>query len=246
MTDESGPDAGPRATYQVLADELERAIAGMEPGAVVASEHDLIERHGVSRLTARAALQELEARWLVRRVRGAGTFVARRLDLRIGADVPHDTAELVRRSGGSTTCRLLGTRTRRPSAEVAAGLDLDADERVVTLTRAGRLDALDAWYDTTHLPAELVEGIAGRLGDGTVLARLLADEYGLRPAREWARAELVVAPADVASRLGLDQRRLVWRLDTCFADRSLGRPVLLAQAWLRPDVFRARLELGRA
>jgi DNA-binding FadR family transcriptional regulator len=39
----------------------------------VASEHELADANGVSRPTARAALQELEHRYLVRRVPRAGT-----------------------------------------------------------------------------------------------------------------------------------------------------------------------------
>ena len=60
-------------TYLVLADSLAEQIADMAPGTRLPSENELITEHGVSRITARAALSELEQRHLVRRARGSGT-----------------------------------------------------------------------------------------------------------------------------------------------------------------------------
>jgi DNA-binding GntR family transcriptional regulator len=74
--------------YLALADRLEADLAGLSPGARVSSEHELAARHQVSRLTARAALQELERRYVVERTQGLGTFVARRITYRIGPGSP--------------------------------------------------------------------------------------------------------------------------------------------------------------
>lgn len=241
---ENSPPTDP--AYLALAEELEAEIASLEPGARVASEHELVERHAVSRLTARAALQELEGRLLVRRVRGSGTFVARRIDYPIGSDMPPSASEMIRRAGAEPSSELVSVRTRKPSAQVRNALDLDADEKVVAVTRAGQVDSLPAWFGTTHLPQELVAGIAGHLGDDTSIYTVLRDHFGLDPTRQWARAELVVVPADVAPYLGLEGRPLVWRLESCNADPSLGRPVELSQSWLRADVYRVRFELGGA
>lgn len=232
--------------YQALADSLERQIARMAPGERVASEHELVEAHGVSRLTARAALQELEHRLLVRRVRGSGTFVARRIDYPIGADMPPSASEMVRRTGAVPSSSIVSVRTRKPNADVRDALDLDPDERIVAVTRAGRVDGLPASYGTTHLPLDLVDGIADHLGDDISIYATLSGRFGLAPVRQWARAELVVVPVDVAPHLGIEGRPLVWRLDSCNVDRSLGRPVELSRSWLRADVYRVILDLGRA
>lgn len=249
MTDQSEPESGSgrrTPTYQAVADELERAIAGMRPGELVASEHELVERHGVSRLTARAALEELERRWQVRRVRGAGTFVAHRAELVLDPGAPPSLSGMFRRAGVTPTSQVLGTRTRRPTGEVAQALDLDPDERVVTVTRVGRIDGHVAWYGTTHLPAEVVEGLAGHLAADASIHAVLVEHFGLKPERERLRAEIAVVPSEVAAQLGVEGRPLAWRLEMCHADRSLGRPVELVQAWLRTDMVRLRLELGSA
>ncbi|MBK5224465.1 MAG: GntR family transcriptional regulator [Acidimicrobiia bacterium] len=242
----TAPDAMSEPAYLALADQLEALVATLAPGDRVPSEHQLIEAHSVSRLTARAALQELEHRFLVRRVRGAGTFVARRIEHRIGPDMPPSGSEAVRRAGGVPGSTLHSVRTRRPTAAVRDALDLDPDERIVAITRAGTVDGLPASYGTSHIPAELVDGIAGHMADGTSIYSTLRDIYGIEPARLWARAEMVAVPSDVAPHLGLEGRPLVWWLESCNHDPRLGRPVELSQSWMRADVYRFVVELGRA
>lgn len=233
------------AAYLALADELTSLVATLGPGERVPSEHELVEAHGVSRLTARAALQELERRFLVRRVRGAGTFVARRIEHRIAHDMPPSGSEAARRAGGAPGGQVLSIRTRRPSAAVRDALDLDTEERVTAITRVGTVDGLPASYGTTHIPEEVAPGVATPVGDGVSVDEVLRREYGLRPRRLRVRAELVAASAEVATHLGLEGRPLVWWLESCNHDARLGRPVELSQSWLRADVYRVVIELGR-
>ncbi len=237
-------EASSDPAYLALADELEALVARLDPGDRLPSEHELTASHSVSRLTARASLQELEGRMLVRRVRGAGTFVARRIEYPVGPSMPPSASEMVRRAGGIPTSQIVSVQHRRPTAEVRDALGLGSDDRVVAITRTGQVDGLPASFGTSHLPADLASGITGYLDDGASIYRLLSDEFGLTPVRSWARAELVVVPRDVAPELGADGRPLVWRLESCNEDRSLGRPVELSQTWLRADVYRVRFELG--
>ncbi len=232
--------------YLALADELAALIATLDPGDKVPSEHQLVAAHDVSRLTARAALQELESRLLVRRVRGAGTFVSRRIELRLDPDLPPSGSEAVRRAGGVPGNTVLSVRTRKPLVALRDSLDLDDDEKIVTVSRMGTVDGLPASFGTTHLPAEVVPDLAEHVVDGSSIYRILCDSYGLAPARLWARAELVVVPSDVAPHLGCDGRPLVWCLETCNHDPGLGRPIELTRSWLRSDVYRVVVELGRA
>ena len=68
---------GERPLYVQLADEIAQSIAAgtLQPGDRVASEPELMRRHGVSRATAIRALEHLEQTGLVRREQGRGTFV---------------------------------------------------------------------------------------------------------------------------------------------------------------------------
>ena len=67
--------AAPR--YRQVAAELERAIesGGLRPHDRLASERAIAERHGLSRMTARQAVELLVRRGIVYRRPGSGTFV---------------------------------------------------------------------------------------------------------------------------------------------------------------------------
>ena len=64
--------------YRTLAEELERRISSgeLKPGERLASENELASALKVSRVTVRSALDIVEAKGLVARRPGAGTFVA--------------------------------------------------------------------------------------------------------------------------------------------------------------------------
>lgn len=57
----------------LLLDEIARGVFG--PGERLPTEHELCERHGISRTPVNRALSELSERGIIVRVRGSGTFV---------------------------------------------------------------------------------------------------------------------------------------------------------------------------
>lgn len=234
------------ATYLDLADELEHMVQSSAPGARVASEHELAGEHAVSRVTARAALQELERRHLVRRVRGAGTFVARRMEYRISADMAPSWSDTVRAAGGEPYQEVLEVRTSTAGHEVRTALGLARGARVTSLTRRGWVDGEVASVSTSFLPAALVPDLAAHLGDGTSLYATLVQQYGYEPERLWCAAELVPIPAEIAEALGYEGRPPAWSLRSSNGCRRGSRVLELCTSWLRADVFRVVLCLGQA
>lgn len=235
------------ATYLELADELQRELEPASVGARVASEHELVATHGISRPTARAALQELERRFLVRRVQGVGTFVSRRIDYVIGAEVPPSFSETVRRAGAVPGARLVDVRTLRAPADVRDALGLAVGSAVLMVTRATTIDGALAGVVTTHLPAPLVPGLAEHLlaEDGALsIDALLRARYGVVPQRVWSRAALDVPPAPVAARLGLEGAAPSWCIESINGDARTGRLIERSVGWSRADVLRVVFELG--
>lgn len=110
------PEPKAQARYLQLAAALRADIQGgrLQPGDLVPTEHELVERYGVSRFTVREALRRLAADGLVRRRRGSGTVVA--------ADMPvlrqgfADTASLLQYAASSTfEIQLLGQVALSPA-----------------------------------------------------------------------------------------------------------------------------------
>lgn len=234
------------SSYRDLATELAGRIASAELTVRLPSEHQLALEHGVSRLTARAALQELEQWHLVRRVQGAGTFVSPRLDYLISAQAPPSWHEAVKAAGHQPAMELLSLRFDRPPTGVARDLDLAPEEPVVRLDRRGSVDGLVATLGTSWLPAAVVPGWREALGSCGSLFDALRRHYGFQPVRRWCRAQLDAPPAEVARALGHQGRPLVWRLESLNRCARSGRLLERSEAWMRADTFRVRflLEAG--
>ena len=66
-----------RSKFRALVDDLRRKIEAMPVGAAVPSERTLAAETGVSRMTARRALDELTREGRLVREVGRGSFVAR-------------------------------------------------------------------------------------------------------------------------------------------------------------------------
>jgi DNA-binding LacI/PurR family transcriptional regulator len=84
----------PTSGYRLILDDLRARAGRSAAGARLPSEHDLVRRFGVSRGTARRALDELMREGLAQRVQGKGTFVT----------IPQRVAG----SGGRTIALLVG------------------------------------------------------------------------------------------------------------------------------------------
>lgn len=231
-------------SYQRLAERLESLVSDSAPGDRLPSENELVASHDVSRLTARAAIQELERRHLVRRIRGLGTFVARRIDYRISADMAPSWSETVRAAGGDPRRKVLGLGVVSAPQHVSQVLGLPARAEVVALTRLGYIDNQVADLSTSWIPAHLITVEELTMGGESLYSSLSAT--GLLPVRRWTGVELEPVPVEVAATLEVEGRPMVWRVASCNQDATTLRPVELSESWMRPDVYRVSLHLGDA
>lgn len=231
--------------YLALANHLQSTISSVEPGTRVASEHDLAATHGVHRLTARAALQELERRYLVRRVQGSGTFVAERIEYRVGADSLPSFSETVSQAGAHPRSQTESVRSRRPPAAIREDLGLKSDDRVWLVSRLRFVDDELVGCADTYVSQRLAPDLSHQLsaaGPGGSLYAAFTDAYDLAPARAGYRVEIEIASETVASRLQLKGRP--WMIATRGRndDAHSGRPLEVTLGFLRADVFRVVME----
>ena len=100
-----------------------------KPGDPVPSEAALMERFGISRMTANRALRELAAEGLVTRVQGSGTRVAQlhRISSRL---VIRDIHEEVTERGHVHSTRVLQVAEEKAGAQLAESLGLKKGARV--------------------------------------------------------------------------------------------------------------------
>lgn len=230
-------------TYVALADRLADNLAAMPAGTRLASENELAKQEAVSRETARAALQELERRHLVRRSHGAGTFVAPGIDFLIGPGTPPSWSETVRRAGATPRQEVLEvTQLDDPGPYVRDKLELPAGEPVLRVTTRGFVDNLAATVTTAYLPTALAPLLAEQLALGGSHYNLLVS-LGYTPQRDWIAAELAIVDHQTARQLELIGRPPTWHTESTLRDATSKRALRYATGRSRPDVIRLRIDL---
>ena len=139
-----------RPQYRQIELELRRRIATLQPGARLPSDAELCAEFGVSRMTARNAMQRLDDDGLIERRPGRGSFVAEPPAHRHAHHLMTFTREM-QRAGRIPSSRLL-TRVIRPSTdEEADALDIPPRQPIVHLQRLRLADQAPVALESTVL-----------------------------------------------------------------------------------------------
>jgi GntR family transcriptional regulator len=124
----------PVPQWRRIEQTLRDRIALLEPGAALPSDAELCAEFGVSRMTARNAMQRLADEGLVRREPGRGSFVAQPSAHRRTDRLLTFSHEMARR-GRVPSSRILAREIRPSSAAESGALGLAPAEPVVVVRR---------------------------------------------------------------------------------------------------------------
>lgn len=142
--------------YFEIEQALRGRIGGLHPGDPLPSDAMLCREFGVSRMTARNAVQRLVEDGLVQRVPGLGTFVAEPAQHRQASSLLSFSDEM-RQLGRSPSSRVLRRRVRPADEREARRLKLGSGAEVVVLERLRLADDLPVARETARLPTRLRE-----------------------------------------------------------------------------------------
>lgn len=132
--------------YLKIKESLSRDIANKEPNDPIPSERDLVEIYGASRMTVRKAVQALVEEGLLYRDSNKGTFVA---DPALAKKSP--TRELVE-GKDIDDYNIIYYNIRLPEDEVAEGLQIPLDERIVRIVRVNRKEGRAVSVEELYYP----------------------------------------------------------------------------------------------
>ncbi|MGH8962842.1 MAG: GntR family transcriptional regulator [Jatrophihabitantaceae bacterium] len=181
-----GQDSGSprRLRYQKVYDYVVALVAdnGMKAGDRLPSAPELAQLTGVSMISVRRGLEELEREGKVSRHQGVGTFVGHG---RIVTE-PGRTGELLASlvdgsSKPKVRTELLGIAVGTTSENIARALSIGAGEPVWEVRRLRRVGGSAAILERAVLPLSRVPALDERyLRAGKSLYTYLAEHYGLR------------------------------------------------------------------
>jgi hypothetical protein len=263
LRDEEGRSPrGRPAAAAVLADRLAAALVHHEPGWRLPRLTALARRYSVSSAEIDAAIEELAARHLVRRLPDGQVYRASPAEYWVPLEGVFGLVSRVDPMGGHLACTSRHATVRRPPEDIGRSLGLGPGEPVLAVrcvwTVGGEPGALAASY--------LPEGVAADLGvvpiaqageqedaapgsqDLSGVISPLAFPYPWRPAdaegpRPGAvQIEMGLPPPSAARTLRLAAGEPVATVTVSFAAPATGAPVALTMAMLRPELFRIVVE----
>jgi DNA-binding GntR family transcriptional regulator len=194
---------GSQLLYKRVVAYVEDLVAerGLVPGDLLPTHAELAASVGVSLITVRRALEELERAGRVRRHQGLGTFLARPRIVTEPARAGSLLGTLRQGEGDgpsadSIETRILEMRPGLPSADVATALRIQPDAPVWRLRRQRLIDGQPAVVETSIIPVALAPDLDQLVqrADGS-LYDLLAREYRLQDEYEEQYLEVVVTPS---------------------------------------------------
>jgi GntR family transcriptional regulator len=158
--------------YYEIEQALRARIAELQPDEPLPSDAMLCEEFGVSRMTARNAVQRLVQEGIVYRVPGRGTFVAEPPVHRQAGNLLSFTEEM-RRRGRVPSSKVLTREIRAAGPSEASWLQLAADEAVIVLRRLRLADDEPVAIEQAVFPA--TTGLAPLLDSADLEHRSLHD-----------------------------------------------------------------------
>lgn len=232
-----------RQLTAVMAHQIDRGE--LRPGTVT-SEQGLASKFGVSRITSRQALTQLQREGRVFRVPGKGTFVAERRKLEPQSRLT-SFSENMTALGKVPTYRTLSVGPTAASPQVADALALEPADSVLSIFRLLLADGVPMAVMRAHVPPRISQGADGvftrdRL-DRFSFYWLLERELGVELWKARETVEAVCADTD-AHLLALEADDLLLVVHRQTLDRA-GRAVEYTELKYRADLYRYRVELFR-
>ncbi len=197
-------ERGAKPLHAAIAEHLAASISSgsLAPGTRLPPERQLAATLGVSRMTVRQALGELERDGLVRRVvgRAGGTFVGETPSGEAATGAGGISAAL-RRAAGASHAELVSAEIEPAGKRTAAALGLGRNDRVVVIARLRLTSGKPLAVERTSLPSRLFPDIEDLDLSGS-LYDLMEVGFGLRPVRAVERLEVAEARPSDARTIG--------------------------------------------
>ena len=152
-------------------------IDQLQVGEAIPSERRLSTELGISRLTVRAALDDLVRDGYLERRHGAGTFVS---EPKIAQQLTLTSfSEDMRRRGMVAGSRTIELREIHAGAAVGRALNISPDARVTLIRRLRLADGAPMALETLHVPAGRVPGLTRDMLENASFYDLLEHDYGV-------------------------------------------------------------------
>lgn len=237
----SGPVPLYHQLKQALRNEIEQGV--YKPGDRLPSEPELIREYGISRITVRQALDELEAEGLIIRRHGKGTYVAER---RIEQDLVRltDFVEDMQQAGLAASSQVLNFLCETATPAIAAALKMEEGAQVMRLERLRLADNRPIAFDVTWLPLHFGKLLTEEDLNKETIYHILETRYGIAVETGTFHITAAVASTRQASLLDVAPGCALLVIQRISYTNG-GVPVYIQERYYRPDRVQYRVQLHR-
>lgn len=219
-------------------------LAGTHPPlSQMASETELQERFGVSRITVRQALSELQKEGFIFRVHGKGTFVAKPKP-RQDVTSLQGLAESLSAAGHQVINRVRSVRTLPADELVASRLQLAPGTEVMAIERLRLINRAPISVEITYLPASLGKRVAKADLITRDLFSIIENDCGVALGHAQLTIDAVAATAEFAAALEVAADSPLMRIER-LSHTQTGAPIDFEFLYYRGDAFQYRLRVDR-
>lgn len=235
----------PTPLYTQLKDLLRGRIldGSYPPHSRMPSEHDLCADFGVSRITVRQALGDLQKEGLIFRIHGKGTFVSRPKAFQNVTSL-QGFAEAMSSMGYEILNRVLDFSFIPADARVAARLNIAEGDEVAAIRRVRLLNREPISLELTWIPAAL----ARRLEHADLATRdiflILENDCETPLGHADLSVDAILADEELTNALNVAEGAPVLRIERLTHDAN-DRPVDFEYLYFRGDAFQYRLRTDR-
>ncbi len=213
------------------------------PLGQVPSEHALCTQFGVSRITVRQALGDLQKEGLLYKIHGKGTFVSKPKAVQ-NVTALQGFAEAMSSMGHEIVNQLRAFRSVPADRLTAEHLRLDEGTPVTEIHRVRFLNREPVSLELTWLP----EPLGAQLAHADLAARdiflVLENDCGVSLGHAEIAIDAIVADAEIVNALHCEDGSPVLHVERLTHD-SAGRPIDYEHLYLRGDALRYRFRTDR-
>lgn len=223
-------------------DSVVDLIEELGVGSAIPSERQLSVDLGVSRLTVRAALDDLVREGFLLRKRGAGTFVR---EPKIAQELTMTSfSEDMRRRGMRPGSKTISVTTILAGAHLGRALHVSPSEPIMVAKRLRLADNVTMAIETLHVPQALVPGLTAEHLDAGSFYELLAATYGVELESGIQSIEPTVTTEEESAALGVPLHSPAFQFERTSrtADGAIAEFV---RSIYRGDRYRLVTELSR-
>jgi len=215
-------------------------IESHEVGQPIPAERQLAIDLGVSRLTLRAALDDLVRDGYLDRRHGSGTYVT---EPKIAQPLTLTSfSEDMRRRGMTPGSRTLELTSTLAGARLAHRMGVSPEARLFRVKRLRLADSMPMAMEILHVPEALVPGLTRADFEGRSFYELLQERYGITVASGTQSIEPTVTSEDESDVLGVPLHTPAFLFERTTISES-GRIVEFVRSIYRGDRYRLVADL---